>query len=115
MKPIYKEFRNDEEVVHAVDSLKLKGVHEDDIYVVTHDDDRTSRIADNADVNTVGAKELGLDTYVKNVFRSTGDKLRAQFCELGFTDSEAEVLEEKLDHGKVIVVVKDQSVAGSFY
>ncbi|WP_096156264.1 MULTISPECIES: general stress protein [Bacillus] len=115
MKPIYKEFHNDEEAVHAIDSLKLKGVREDDIFVVTHDNDRTSRIADNADANTVGAKELGLDTYVKNVFRSKGDELRAQFCELGFTEPEAEALEEKLDHGKVVVVVKDQTVANSFY
>ncbi|WP_026688510.1 general stress protein [Alteribacter aurantiacus] len=107
MEPLYKEFYNDEEVVTAVDSLKSKGVNEDNVYILTHDDDRTDRVADNADANTVSMKEEGLDTSVKNVFRKKGDELRAQFEELGFTSDKAHSLEEKLDQGKVIVVVKD--------
>lgn len=114
MKPTYKEFQNDEQVVGAVQELKTRGVHENDIYVITHDDDRTKRVADNADANTVGAGEVGLDTYVKNVFRSKGDELRAQFEELGFTTGEAEQLEEKLDHGKVILVVRDATASSTF-
>ncbi|MGD6776120.1 general stress protein [Sutcliffiella horikoshii] len=113
MKPTYKEFQNDEQVVGAVQELKTRGVHEDDIYVITHDDDRTNRVADNADANTVSAGEVGLDTYVKNIFRSKGDELRAQFQELGFTAPEAEQLEEKLDHGKVILVVKDTTASST--
>ncbi|TFD92857.1 MULTISPECIES: general stress protein [Jeotgalibacillus] len=107
MSLFYKEFTNDEEVVNAVSSIKAKGVNEDTIYVITHDDDRTNRIADNADANTVGAAETGFGTAAKNVFRKDGDKLRSQFQELGFTEAEAETMEEKLDEGKVFVVVKD--------
>jgi Tat protein secretion system quality control protein TatD with DNase activity len=114
MKPTYKEFQNDEQVVGAVQELKTRGVHENDIYVITHDDDRTKRVADNADANTVGVGDVGLDTYVKNVFRSKGDELRAQFEDLGFTPGEAEQLEEKLDHGKVILVVKDATASNTF-
>jgi hypothetical protein len=114
MKPTYKEFQNDDQVVGAVQELKTRGVHENDIYVITHDDDRTKRVADNADANTVGAGDVGLDTYVKNVFRSKGDELRAQFENLGFTTGEAEQLEEKLDHGKVILVVKDATASNTF-
>lgn len=114
MKPTYKEFQNDEQVVGAVQELKAQGVHENDLYVITHDDDRTKRVADNADANTVGVGDVGLDTYVKNVFRSKGDELRAQFQELGFTSGEAEQLEEKLDHGKVILVVKDATASSTF-
>ncbi|NLP49152.1 general stress protein [Bacillus sp. RO1] len=114
MKPTYKEFQNDEQVVGAVQELKTKGVHEDDIFVITHDDDRTKRVADNADANTVGAGEVGMDTYVKNIFRKKGDELRAQFEELGFTAPEAEQLEEKLDQGKVILVVKDKTASTTF-
>lgn len=114
MKPTYKEFQNDEQVVGAVQELKAQGVHENDIYVITHDDERTKRVADNADANTVGVGDVGLDTYVKNVFRSKGDELRAQFEELGFTSGEAEQLEEKLDHGKVILVVKDATASSTF-
>jgi hypothetical protein len=44
------------QVVGAVQELKTRGVHEDDLYVITHDDDRTKRVADNADANTVGRR-----------------------------------------------------------
>ncbi|MDQ0207140.1 YflT domain-containing protein [Alkalicoccobacillus murimartini] len=107
MKPVYKEFKNDEEVVTAVQSLKTQGVHEDNIYVITHDDDRTNRIADNADANTVGVSETGLGTSIKNVFRKKGDELRAKFEEIGFSEQEAKLLEDKLDQGKVILAIKD--------
>ncbi|KIL52764.1 general stress protein [Jeotgalibacillus campisalis] len=107
MSLFYKEFSNDEEVVNAVNSIKTRGVNEDTIYVVTHDDDRTKRVADNADANTVGASEVGFGTAAKNVFRKKGDELRAQFEKLGFTQAEADTLEDKLDQGKIIVVVKD--------
>ncbi|CAG9620023.1 general stress protein [Sutcliffiella rhizosphaerae] len=114
MKPNYKEFQNDEQVVGAVQELKAQGVHDDDIYVITHDDDRTRRIADNADANTVGAGEVGMDTYVKNIFRSKGDELRAKFQELGFSAPEAEQLEDKLDQGKIILVIKDLTTSTTF-
>ncbi|TMW70140.1 general stress protein [Alteribacter natronophilus] len=107
MEPLYKEFFNDEEVVKTVEALKGKGVDEDNVYVLTHDEDRTERVADNADANTVNMNEQGIDTSVKNVFRKKGDELRAQFEELGFSGDKAHSLEEKLDEGKVIVVVKD--------
>lgn len=107
MNPFYKEYQNDEEVVQAVNTLKADGVSEADIYVITHDDDRTNRIANNADANTVGTSEIGLGTSIKNVFRKQGDELRAQFEELGFSAGEADHLEEKLDNGKIILVVKN--------
>ncbi|GAF23058.1 general stress protein [Bacillus sp. JCM 19047] len=44
MKPVYREFYNDEEVVNVVKALKQKNIMEDDIYVITHDDDRTDRV-----------------------------------------------------------------------
>ncbi|PPA69734.1 general stress protein [Jeotgalibacillus proteolyticus] len=107
MSLYYKEFSNDEEVVNAVNSIKTRGVNEDTIYVVTHDDDRTKRVADNADANTIGASDIGLATATKNVFRKKGDELRAQFEEIGFTTAESENLEDKLDQGKILVIVKD--------
>ncbi|SES41612.1 general stress protein [Salipaludibacillus aurantiacus] len=107
MNPIYQEFYNDEEVAGAVNSLKEKGVDQDNIYVVTHDNDRTERLADNADANTIGLDEQNFGTAAKNVFRKKGDELRAKFDEVGFTKEKADELEGKLDEGKVIVVVKD--------
>lgn len=61
MKPVYKEFFNDEEVVDVVQALKARNILEDDIYVITHDDDRTDRVADNADANKVLCLKQGLE------------------------------------------------------
>ncbi|PYZ92001.1 general stress protein [Salipaludibacillus keqinensis] len=114
MSLIYKEFHNDEEVVGSVSSLKEKGIDAENIYVVTHDDDRTDRVADNADANTIGLNEQDFGTAAKNVFRKKGDELRAKFNEVGFTQEESDALEGKLDEGKVIVVVKDAPVGVDF-
>lgn len=106
MELMYKEFMNDDEVVSAVTRLKEE-VKEDQIYIVTHDDDRTDRVADRANANTVGMDETGFGVSLKNVFRKQGDELRTQLEELGFGEAEAQGLEEQLDKGTVIVVVQD--------
>lgn len=105
MNPLYKEFYSDQEVVDAVTGIKEKGISEDDIYILTHDEDRTERVADNADANTVDTKDMNFGTSAKNIFRKQGDALRAKFEELGYSKDMASELEEKLDDGKVIVVV----------
>ena len=110
MSVLYKEFTNDEEVVTAIQAMKSNGVDDSHIYVITHDDDRSERVAGNAEANTVSASDIGLGTAAKNVFRKKGDELRAQFQELGFSKEESERLEDKLDKGKVVVVVKDAPV-----
>ncbi|WP_019413290.1 general stress protein [Paenisporosarcina sp. TG20] len=107
MTVMYKEYVTDEDAILGIQGIKAKGVHEDDIYVLTHENHRTNQVADMANANTVGMDEQGLGVSIANVFRKKGDELRAQFEELGFTEPEAENLEEKLDEDKVVVVVKN--------
>ena len=114
MSVTYKEYLTDEEAIRGIQEIKAKGVQEDDIYVLTHEDNRTSQVAEMADANTVGITEQGLGTSIANVFRKKGDELRAQFEELGFSKPESEQLEQKLDQNKVVVVVKN-SPAGFTY
>ncbi len=114
MSVAYKEYLTDEEAIRGIQEIKAKGVLEDDIYVITHENHRTSQIAEKADANTVGVTEQGLGTSIANVFRKKGDELRAQFEELGFSKPESEQLEQKLDLNKVVVVVKN-SPAGFTY
>ena len=71
---------------------------------MSHDSDRDTKVADSVDASTVGMKEEGLDTFVKNIFRKKGDELRAQFEKLGFDHTEAKVLESKLDEGKILLL-----------
>lgn len=104
MKPVVKEFKDDVELKEEVKSLAAKGVSKDNLYVMSHDEDRTDRVADSVDASKVGLDEQELSTAVKNVFRKKGDELRAKFKELGFTQQEADNLEEKLDHGTILLV-----------
>lgn len=76
----------------------------DNLYVMSHDADRTDRVADNVDANKVGMNEEGIGTYVGNIFNKKGDELRNKFKELGFSQSEADNLEEKLDHGTILLL-----------
>lgn len=91
-----------------------KGIDQKDIYVLTHEKERTDRIADNADVNTIGIKEEGLGTSIINVFQNTGDQLRNKMQELGLNEEEANFYEEKLDEGKILLFVKDLERVGEW-
>ncbi|MDG3044342.1 general stress protein [Bacillus sp. B6(2022)] len=68
MKPVVREYSNDETLQRDVEQLKQLGVAREDIYVLSHDDDRTERIASNTDANTIGPKEVGLKHAVGNIF-----------------------------------------------
>ncbi len=62
MKPVVREYSNDETLQRDVEQLKSLGVAREDIYVLSHDDDRTERIAGNADANTIGLKRSWTET-----------------------------------------------------
>ncbi|WP_442961090.1 general stress protein [Pseudogracilibacillus sp. SO30301A] len=76
MKPKVKEFTNDQALITEVQELTARGVDRTDIYVLTHDADRTNRLADNANINTIGIEEEGIGTAVGNIFRKKEDDLR---------------------------------------
>src|SRR5690625_582941 len=104
MKPVIQEFNDDTELMNVVKSLSEKGVSKDNLYVMSHDDDRTNRVADSVDANKVGMSEVGFDTYVSNIFSKKGDQLRSQLEELGFSVLEANNYEEKLDQGTILLI-----------
>lgn len=106
MKPEVKEFQDDTNLIEEVNVQASKGVSKDDMYVVSHDDDRTKRIADKVNANEIGVKEEGLKVALENIFNKKGDELRNKFQEIGFSENEASELEEKLDHGKILLVIK---------
>lgn len=107
MKPAVIEFKDDAALMKEVKSLSEKGVSKDHLYVMSHDEDRTNRVAENVDASEVGISEEGLSTAVGNIFRKKGDELRTKFQELGFNQQEADNLEEKLDHGTVLLLNTD--------
>ena len=44
---------------------------------------------------------------IGNMFHKKGDELRAKFQEMGLSSQEAGDLEEKLDHGKILLLINN--------
>ena len=107
MKPYVEEYQNEENLKQAVDLLKSKGVQADDLYVLTHDDDRTERISDKADTNLISIEDKGLTETLENLFVKKGDEIRKHLQDIGFSEAESDMYEEKLDQGKALLIVKN--------
>jgi len=105
LKPEVKEFQDDMDLIEEVKTQANKGVSKENMYVVSHDDDRTKRLADKVNANEIGIKEEGLKVAMENIFNKKGDELRNKLQEIGFSENEASELEEKLDHGKILLVI----------
>ncbi|AUD21367.1 MULTISPECIES: general stress protein [Bacillus] len=112
-KPVVHEYENEQEVVMKVKELELQGIHQDDIYVLTHEKHLTKKIADDTNTNTIGVKEQGLGTSIVNFFSKKGDELRNQMEEMGLSKEEANLYEEKLDQGRVLLLVIDETLTAS--
>ncbi|PGT54393.1 general stress protein [Bacillus cereus] len=104
-KPVVHEYQNEQEVVMKVKQLELQGVRQGDIYVLTHEKHLTKKIADDTNTNTIGVKEQGLGTSIINFFSKKGDELRNQMEEIGLSKEEANLYEEKLDQGRILLLV----------
>ncbi|WP_431803968.1 general stress protein [Halobacillus andaensis] len=103
--PFIQEYTNDENLMEDVKKLQHNGVNSKDIYILSHDDDRTDRIASNVSANTIGLSEQDVKTVVSNIFNKKGDELRAKLQEIGFSEEDASEYEEDMDEGKVLLIV----------
>src|SRR5699024_70173 len=105
MKPFIKEYENDETLQEDIKKISAKNEKDEDIYVISHDDDRTKRIAKNTGINTVGASEKGVGDAVKAPVEKKGDELRSKLQNIGFDEAEAKNYEAEMDNGKVFLIV----------
>ncbi|WP_068775457.1 general stress protein [Paenibacillus sp. FJAT-26967] len=95
---------NEEQALREVKNLQAEGYNLDEIYVLTHDSDRTEGVAEMTNTNEIGVSEEGFMNAVANLFRSKGDELRAKIESLGLSESEANTYEKELDKGKILVI-----------
>lgn len=105
MKPFIKEYTNDDSLQDHIRKISNSNVDDNDIYVISHDDDRTKRIAQNTGVNTIGMKEMDVGDAVKAPFEKKGDELRSKLQNIGFSEEEASSYENEMDKGKVFLIV----------
>ncbi|SEQ78213.1 general stress protein [Piscibacillus halophilus] len=111
--PFVREYTNDEQLVKDVQKLKENGIDQTDVYVLSHDDDRTERIASNARANTIGFSEQDVKNFLSNMFNQKGDELRTKLQEMGFSEEEANKYEEDLDEGKVLLIVNSNQAVST--
>lgn len=101
-----KVLENGVQAIEEVNRLRSSGYSKDDIYVISHSQDREESIAETAGSNEVGLAEEGLFGAIANLFRSRGDELRSKIIALGFSKAEAAFYEQELDRGKVLVIAR---------
>lgn len=90
--PFVKEYMNDQELAKDVQKLRDNGVNKDNVYVLSHDDDRTNRVADNADASTISQD---FSDAVGNMFNKKGDELRSKLEEVGFLKPKQQIMKKK--------------------
>lgn len=78
MKPTVRVFQDDTELVQEVKKEKENGISADNLYVMSHDDDRTDRVAQRANASEISLGHEGLFKDAKNVFRKKGNELTCQ-------------------------------------
>ncbi len=77
--PFVKEYTNDEKLVQDVQKLKDHGIDNSEVYILSHDDDRTERIASNAKANTIGFSEQDMKNFLNNMFNKKVTNLELNF------------------------------------
>lgn len=108
-KPYAKVVENGTQAVEVVKELRSTGYGFDDVFVLTHQKDRTDQIAETSGAQEIGIKEAGVFDSLANLFRSRGDELRSQITSLGFSKEEANFYEAELDKNKVLVIATHKS------
>jgi hypothetical protein len=95
---------NIEGVQQTVTKLQKESYPRDNIYVLTHEGDRTDDISDKTNTNKITIKEEGPYRSLANLVSPQGEILRRKMRVMGISDEKADRLEEQLDEGKIIVI-----------
>lgn len=104
MTPIVKEYTNDGNLEKDINTLKEQNIAVKDIYVLSHDPDRTERIVGNTEASGIDYNQSESNASSKK----PGDELRNKLKSLGVTENDADGYEEDMDEGKVLLIVTDE-------
>lgn len=107
MKPIVKEFQDDQALNEEIERLSERGITKKDLYVMSYDKDREKKVAQKTDAKQMGSKEDSLGSKIVNIVREKEEEFRHRFKELGFSQDEAAELERKLADGKILLLIGD--------
>lgn len=65
--------------------------------------------------NTIGLKDMEFGNAISSIFQKKGDELRNKLQNIGFSESESEVLEEDMDQGKVLLIITNEHDPGKLF
>ncbi|HLR18905.1 MAG TPA: general stress protein [Staphylococcus sp.] len=103
MSPIVKAYSNDEEIEININTLKDQKINAKDVFVLSHDSDRTERIVNSTEVSGINYNR----SDVVEAEGNQGDQLRSKLQILGVSESDAQDYEELMDQGNVLLIVTD--------
>lgn len=96
-------FPTETEVLKKIDELKTLGYKDDDIYVVTNDEDSLSIVRGQTNVSLQEAEGNWWDRFV--AFLSGDEPVKAAFTHMGFTDEEATRYYTDVKNGNILLYV----------
>lgn len=102
-----KEYNTVQEAVQAADRLHAEAAGE--VFVLAYDKKVMNEVAGQSDAEKIGIDDIGVGPTLKMVFRGKSEVLRIKLTEAGLSLNEAEVYEEKLKKGKILVISKTKS------
>ncbi|MBO1909971.1 general stress protein [Sporosarcina sp. 6E9] len=105
-------FQTEHEVLNIIDELKTEGYSEDDIYVVTNDEDSLSIVRGQTDVDLESPGGNWLDRFI--AFISGDEPVKAAFNDMGLTKEEATRHYEEVKNGRILLYV-DQEYGRTTY
>ncbi|WP_066186018.1 MULTISPECIES: general stress protein [Gracilibacillus] len=105
--PFVKIYTNDETLEGDINTLVSNQIASEDIFVLSHDDDRTARIVKHSDASGVDYNKQDIG----QAFEKQGDELREKLRELGIEEEDAQEYEADMDEGKVFLIVTNNQAA----
>ena len=96
-------FQSENQVLSKIDELKTEGYLEEDIYVVTNDEDSLSIVRGQTDVDLESLKGNWVDRFM--AFLSGDEPVRAAFTDMGFTEEESSRYYNEVKNGNILLYV----------
>ena len=96
-------FQTEHEVLSEIDGLKAEGYSEDDIYVVTNDEDSLSIVRGQTDVDLESPDGNWLDKFI--AFISGDEPVRTAFSDMGLTEEETNRYYDEVKNGRILLYV----------
>jgi uncharacterized protein (TIGR02271 family) len=105
-KKLIGVFQNEEELISKIDELTLSGYSEDDMYVISKDNDAISMLRGRPDVEVQSANRSWSDRFIS--FLTGEDPIRENFRRMGFTEVESERYYREVENGGYLLYVDQE-------